>query len=72
MQDVQKTSCTLLAVFCEGRFVPGGASRVPAGRKLLRCISRHGNTHRKQTRCAKLPFAKAGPRRRNPFCFQKN
>jgi hypothetical protein len=32
MQDVQKTSCTLLSVFREWRFVPGGATRVPAGR----------------------------------------
>src|SRR5438105_5311650 len=71
---------TLLSNADERRFVPGSATRVPAGRKkfwlcqnfvvpgfslasalfFLRRDSPQGGLqgiHRKQTRCAKLPFA---------------
>jgi hypothetical protein len=42
----------------ERRFVPGSATRVPAGRKCCDLI--RGNvSHRKQTRCAKLFFCVA-------------
>src|SRR5579863_1675522 len=50
----------------ERQFVPGSATRVPAGRKC--CDSFRGTaTHRKQTRCAKLFFRL----RRNLFCLRK-
>jgi hypothetical protein len=39
--------------------------------KLLRFISQHGNTHRKQTRCAKLPFRNSRAASPQPVLFSE-
>jgi len=71
MQDVQKNvlyaAHGFLRVAFRARQRYTGACRP----KMLRFTSWHSNTHRKQTRCAKLPSQKKGRVGRNPFRFQE-
>src|SRR6266851_2320120 len=68
MQDVQNV---LYAALGFSRVALRARRRYTGARrpKLLQFISRHSNTHRKQTRCAKLPFCKRRAASPQPVSF---